>query len=1150
MWSQRIALVALMLLGCVAVAEAIQGPEDITALVLDPRTPATLYAGTLTRGVLRSTDAWTWTATGLTGARITALAIDPETPGTLYAATSDRGVVKSTDGASTWLATNLTGAVLNLVLDPEVPTTLYAVVADTGAFKSENGGIDWRAIGPPRGLIRALAIDQATPTVVFVATADGIYRSVDAGASWGAIGLTGHDISRLASSPPRVYADTPQGVFSTTDGGVWSPTDHFPSEMVPQTPATLYAGTPSGVFKSADGGSTWFAANAGLTDVLVARGAPTTISAITLNPAAPEMLYAATQIGVFTSQDGAVTWQPPHPRWEQDCFDGMDDDMDGLHDTQDPDCPLTCLWGEPCPGGYVCNPNGFCETHCGNGFKDGDEGDVDCGGSCAARCMAGRTCWVSSDCASGICVSSICAGSSSHLISVSVDPPTVVGGGPALGNVTLASPAPAGGTVVTLASTLPNVATVPGSVTVPAGSTIAAFTVTTTAATSATSVMIYATDGGVSHVAQLTVLPLPRPVVASISPSRGPVGTAVTLTGTRLESVTRVRFAGGAVASVLSSSVSSLSITVPSGALTGPVTVESVVGADNTAVAFTVTPSITGVTPNPAFAGGTITVTGTSLRVGSASPTVRIGSLAATVLAGGSAGQLQFTIPVTATTGRVTVTTDDGTATSAANLVVVRRPTIVSFTPTAGPPGTVVSVAGSNLTAVTEVLFNGTAGGLISVSSTSLRTTVPDGASRGPITFVTPAGTVSSATAFTVAGAGDLRVMSLVVPPAAAIGRSITVGTTVRNAGGWTVPASVLRLYMSADETLDLGDRILAVSATPALPAGATVAVNVPVTIPAELTAGTYRILALVDAAGTVREADETNNVGVSAPVAVTFYRPNLVVSALTPPARGAIGQPILVPHTVANTGPASAGPFTVRFHVSTDTLLDAGDPVVGQRALSGLAAASTNTATTSLLLPVTLNQGPYYVIAVADALAHQLEIDETNNALTAGPVAVVPYQPELAMMALTVPARWGVGQAVVVSNTVRNTGLGPATAFSIRFHLSRDDVIDATDPEVGRRAVGGLAAGGASATSTSLRVPALTGPGQYQLIAVVDWAGQQAELDETNNITVSAPFSVMVLSPGDGAEPGPCGAARPLGWARLSSCPPIDPGIGGDGDD
>lgn len=77
---------------------------------------------------------------------IKALVIDPKTPTTLYARTSD-GVFKSTSSGATWEAINagLSGtSVSNLALDPQTPTTLYVWTRGGGVFKSIDGGTTWR----------------------------------------------------------------------------------------------------------------------------------------------------------------------------------------------------------------------------------------------------------------------------------------------------------------------------------------------------------------------------------------------------------------------------------------------------------------------------------------------------------------------------------------------------------------------------------------------------------------------------------------------------------------------------------------------------------------------------------------------------------------------------------------------------------------------------------------------------------------------------------------------------------------------------------------------------------------------------------------------------------------------------------------------
>jgi len=89
--------------------------------------------------------------------------------------------------------------------------------------------------------------------------------------------------------------------------------------------------------------------------------------------------------------------------------------------------------------------------------------------------------------------------------SVTLAPSTVAGGNSSTGTVLLSGPAPAGGSVVTLASSLPASATVPASVTVPAGASSGTFTVTTVAQTTTQVATISASLNGLSASAMLTV---------------------------------------------------------------------------------------------------------------------------------------------------------------------------------------------------------------------------------------------------------------------------------------------------------------------------------------------------------------------------------------------------------------------------------------------------------------------------------------------------------------------------------------------------------------------------------------------------------------------------------------------------------------------
>src|SRR5207249_9638975 len=65
---------------------------------------------------------------------------------------------------------------------------------------------------------------------------------------------------------------------------------------------------------------------------------------------------------------------------------------------------------------------------------------------------------------------------------------------------------------------------------------------------------------------------------------------------------------------------------------------------------------------------------------------------------------------------------------------------ISSFTPSSGPVGTSVTIGGTNFMGATAVTFNESAASFTVTSDTAIQTTVPAGATTGPLSVTTPAG--------------------------------------------------------------------------------------------------------------------------------------------------------------------------------------------------------------------------------------------------------------------------------------------------------------------------------------------------------------------------------------------------------------------------
>jgi photosystem II stability/assembly factor-like uncharacterized protein len=321
-------------------------PHGVTSLVVDPRTPTTVYAGldgrwlngiTYGQAMYKSTDGGhTWRALSRRGELV---AIAPTGPPTVYAAAGGAGetsrLLRSTDGGRSWQAADggLPRAYLwALAFDPSSPATAYAAMGAQGAFVSRNGGASWRALGISRGYgaITAVVVDARHPTTVYAGTDAGVIESLDGGSTWrmvnAALGGHGRDrgymqVSALIVDPHdsrTLYASTScTGVFKSLDGGRrWAPANaglepncgsSYALAIDPRAPQAVYAADSArGVFKSIDGGARWHATNAGLS--------LSTVFSVTVGARRVPTVYAAAgALGLFTSRDGGAHWRSVAP---------------------------------------------------------------------------------------------------------------------------------------------------------------------------------------------------------------------------------------------------------------------------------------------------------------------------------------------------------------------------------------------------------------------------------------------------------------------------------------------------------------------------------------------------------------------------------------------------------------------------------------------------------------------------------------------------------------------------------------------------------------------------------------------------------------------------------------------------------------------
>lgn len=252
------------------------------------------------------------------------------------------------------------------------------------------------------------------------------------------------------------------------------------------------------------------------------------------------------------------------------------------------------------------------------------------------------------------------------------------------------------------------------------------------------------------------------PSITSLSPTSGIAGTSVTITGVNLKNVVAVKFGTRAAANFnpTGNSDTEITVNVPDSTGLGDTYIQVYYqdGAGYATYKFTVlltppVPKISTIAPASGLPGDVITITGNEFSLVNS---VRVGGLAATFVPTLDTNHaMKVTIPANATGGLQYISLINPNGKDSVQFTVLLTP-VVTFIPSAPVNvGDEVTIKGLRFTG-TSVVKVGTvnATSFTVLTDTTLKFTVPAGASTAPITVTTPNGTTTSSGSLVVQVAG------------------------------------------------------------------------------------------------------------------------------------------------------------------------------------------------------------------------------------------------------------------------------------------------------------------------------------------------------------------------------------------------------------
>ncbi|TRU69655.1 MAG: hypothetical protein EWV55_20760, partial [Microcystis viridis Mv_BB_P_19951000_S69] len=373
----------------------------------------------------------------------------------------------------------------------------------------------------------------------------------------------------------------------------------------------------------------------------------------------------------------------------------------------------------------------------------------------------------------------------------------------------------------------------------------------------------------------------------------------------------------------------------------------------------------------------------------------------------------------------------------------------------------------------------------------------------------------------------DLQVTAVNAPNGAFSGQPMNLSWTVTNAGtGRTLETAWYdRVFMSADATLDAGDRFLGdFYHSGALNAGANYTGSATVNLPIGV-AGSFFFFVQSDIYNNVYEhVFENNNSGydTTATNITLTPPPDLEFESLTIPNNARSGSSLNINYRVTNFGATETPNYywTDTFYLSSDNQLNtATDINLGSVSHYGILYPGDGyDHTANFSLPNTLT-GTYYVFGVTDSGDQVFELNNVNNVTQSiNQVQIVSQPADLVVTDAIIPTTGEAGKAISVQWTVKNQGPGDTivNSWSDRLVASNDEVLgDADDLTLASfTRTGLLAPNGTYSRTESVTLP-FTLEGNYQLFVVTDSANSVYEgSNEGNNGSSAFPITISRDTP------------------------------------
>jgi len=203
------------------------------------------------------------------------------------------------------------------------------------------------------------------------------------------------------------------------------------------------------------------------------------------------------------------------------------------------------------------------------------------------------------------------------------------------------------------------------------------------------------------------VLEMVVPTISSVSPNPAKNGKSISIKGINLDLVTNVVFATDKAGTIASQSATEITVDVPLDAVNGVVNLRTKANKTVSSSELTfVKPTITGINPASTQSNKPIVISGTHLDL---VVQVKLGGGKSVAVANTNETELTITVPSGTATDKITLVTTNGSEVVSANdltIIASNVPEVTGY-PTKAKPGELITLTGTKMNLVTDLVFPG-----------------------------------------------------------------------------------------------------------------------------------------------------------------------------------------------------------------------------------------------------------------------------------------------------------------------------------------------------------------------------------------------------------------------------------------------------------